>query len=631
MNKYIRNGLLWMLLGFILMSVSVTANLYVSTQITSPTNYSLFYISYNDGTTFSNTYNMSNIFIKDIKTSSDGHYINLVGHNVINYKSYMINSNDSGKTFYEIENNQYNITNVAMSKDGKYVYYGTDSSFGEFIEGSANYGQDFISRQPYSNTAGISYIATSYAGDVVIAFTSNGELYRSTNYGVTFTRQFTVGSHSFDKFIGIYTLYNDITYIAYYSSEYSPNTMVELIKYNMTSGLYTFINPSDGTKVFPDNNLNGIIALNESNLILSHSELSGYYSIFLYNINDTSVNNIEIITAGSLKDYIIAGNSFINFYADNSILRDSLSNYAIKNDLVNNITAMYDNGNIQGECTEIGSFKCISQDSYALCDYSLDKSHLDYHEIINCLPNSMCGGMCGLLNNSPYEQTYDYYDVCVIGLIDVNFPDLCHHAYLNRTTNGLYCPFAERENCVLGCQDNATYWESIKSNPIDMNYSGHCAINYLGLQTCDNVNDTRCGTNSTDTIETCEPNGAGYNRWIQTNTCINNAVCKFGACYPIGEEPITPPDNSNISFYLKWSIQFRYLVMLICSISALLIFTILLAVFGDATAGVLVGLVISMIVSLTLTIILQLSLIIPILYIIIGGAIVTILFKKIFG
>jgi hypothetical protein len=75
----------------------------------------------------------------------------------------------------------------------------------------------------------------------------------------------------------------------------------------------------------------------------------------------------------------------------------------------------------------------------------------------------------------------------------------------------------------------------------------------------------------------------------------------------------------------------KYLIMLIASIVTLLLFTIIIAMFGDAAAGALVGLIMSMVVCLTLTLIFELTLLIPILFILIGGAIAAIIMRKIFA
>lgn len=89
------------------------------------------------------------------------------------------------------------------------------------------------------------------------------------------------------------------------------------------------------------------------------------------------------------------------------------------------------------------------------------------------------------------------------------------------------------------------------------------------------------------------------------------------------------PDNDT-DFFNNLPIQTKYWIMLISCLIIVIFMTIIMSIFGNGIAGLLVGLIMSMITSLTLTIIFNLSLLIPILYIIIGGAICAFLIRKIF-
>lgn len=118
---------------------------------------------------------------------------------------------------------------------------------------------------------------------------------------------------------------------------------------------------------------------------------------------------------------------------------------------------------------------------------------------------------------------------------------------------------------------------------------------------------------------------------ITNNTCSSNADCSIigQECYD--GECITCNGCGNTGNGNNLSQNTFYIIMIIICIFIIIIFTILMASFGDATSGLLVGLVASMITSVALTIVWKLSLIIPILYIIIGGSIVAVIVRRIFA
>jgi hypothetical protein len=91
------------------------------------------------------------------------------------------------------------------------------------------------------------------------------------------------------------------------------------------------------------------------------------------------------------------------------------------------------------------------------------------------------------------------------------------------------------------------------------------------------------------------------------------------------------PTPETCGLFCSLTIAQKYWIMLVSSVLIVILMTILVASFGDGLAGLLVGLVMSMITSLTLTIIFGLTLLIPILYILIGGAIVAMLMRRIFA
>lgn len=92
-----------------------------------------------------------------------------------------------------------------------------------------------------------------------------------------------------------------------------------------------------------------------------------------------------------------------------------------------------------------------------------------------------------------------------------------------------------------------------------------------------------------------------------------------------------PTQNNDSGFFNNLSVNMKYFIMIICSLLVVIIMTILMSSFGDGLSGLLVGLVMSMITSLTLTIIFNLTLLIPILYILVGGAICAMLIRRIFA
>ena len=217
----------------------------------------------------------------------------------------------------------------------------------------------------------------------------------------------------------------------------------------------------------------------------------------------------------------------------------------------------------------------------------------------------------------------EFIDICIPGQ-SFGINDLCHDLFYNSTT-GPICSLVNTEHCPLGCIDNSSYYANLNIEPIDKNYSGHCAIHYTGLEPCDNLNDARC--NGTSIVQTCLADAFGFKKWINTNVCVNNATCQAGTCYEEGKGPV---GEFNLNFN-NIPLGTKYLIMLVSTILVLIGMVILMSTYGDSTSGLLVGLVLSMITSLTLTIIFHLSLLIAILYIIIGGAIFAVVIRKVFA
>ena len=130
-------------------------------------------------------------------------------------------------------------------------------------------------------------------------------------------------------------------------------------------------------------------------------------------------------------------------------------------------------------------------------------------------------------NALPQEYTSEYIDICIPS---INFNPsgiLCHHLYYNSSV-GAYCPIVNQVYCDVGCSDNTSYWDSINSDPIDMNYSGHCSLVYHGVPLCDVVGQVRC--NGSYKVQTCTKNAFDVNEWLDTNTCINGFTCSSGSC-----------------------------------------------------------------------------------------------------
>jgi hypothetical protein len=255
--------------------------------------------------------------------------------------------------------------------------------------------------------------------------------------------------------------------------------------------------------------------------------------------------------------------------------------------------------------------------NFSIDELSVWNIKLDSSEIQSLYNNGSGLNYTDTFYIAALEYTNEFIDIC----IPINI--LCHHLYYNNS-NGAYCPILEQELCSIGCTDNSSYWYNISTSPIDMNYSGHCSVNYIGGVLCDNVGDTRCKDAST--IETCLKNAFDYNTWITTHTCLTIAECRLGQC--VNKNSVWTQEQLNngeepTDFINSIPIAWRYVIMIILTFAALL--TVALIVSGQA--GALAGLSISTMVSLSISILFSLSILIPIVYIIISAAIITIIIK----
>jgi hypothetical protein len=95
------------------------------------------------------------------------------------------------------------------------------------------------------------------------------------------------------------------------------------------------------------------------------------------------------------------------------------------------------------------------------------------------------------------------------------------------------------------------------------------------------------------------------------------------------ENPATPQNNNTTGgLFASLSMNTKYIIMLVSTIGLFLVIMFFGMASGSGQAGVTGGLVVAMVVCLTLSIIFGLSLIIPILFIILGGVAVAFLIRK---
>jgi hypothetical protein len=439
--------------------------------------------------------------------------------------------------------------------------------------------------------------------------------------------------------------YNPLNLVAYYSFEdNNTNYVTDLsghydLAYNSTTYTTTGINNNAITNI-GTNLLNATI-----------SPLTSDYSVNFW-IKGITINNQGLFVLGDnfinpisgisnnfrLISYSTATNQFgyINQIASSSVLNNLFVSSNVSNwnmitltyNSSSNTTKTYANGNLIN--TTVNNYKVLNNmtmliiqhlGSSTIDEYSIWRETLSQADITYI--NNTAHSYSSLI--AAYEPTFEYVDICFFNG-RLGFNDLCRHMYYNSTA-GVYCPFSQTVYCSLGCTDNSSYYENLGISPIDMNYSGRCSINYHGLEICYNENDTKC--NGTSIVQTCLPDAFNFLRWIDTNVCINSATCQQGSCYLAGESPPQPTPTCD-TFINCLTLNQKYTIMIVTSIMVIIAMVLIMSGFGEALAGLLVGLLMSMIVSLTLTLIFNLSLLIPILYILIGGAIFAILMRKIF-
>jgi hypothetical protein len=198
--------------------------------------------------------------------------------------------------------------------------------------------------------------------------------------------------------------------------------------------------------------------------------------------------------------------------------------------------------------------------------------------------------------------------------------------YYDGQPNKIDC-IQQTGSILAECFDTYEIYTGLNTYPPNNDYEGYCSECKTD---CVNEGATSCSSDL-DSIQTCKQYHSCL-KLFTTKNCLTTEKCVLGTCI-LNTTTITGEENNDCGIgclFNAWSTSTKYLVMIITTIFILLLFVLLLASFGDATSGLLVGLVVSMILSLTLTIIFNLSLLIPILYILVGGSVCVIIIRKIF-
>jgi hypothetical protein len=387
--------------------------------------------------------------------------------------------------------------------------------------------------------------------------------------------------------------------------------MITLIINNDTMKLYlnktlfyakTFaseINTSNNTIQFHSYNM--ILYLND--LSIWNTELDLISLGFLYN-DGKGLNYAETLSSGG--GYIAENYSFDGYYHDYCWFYIACHDYNISNEI-------------------------CDDEVYKVCSLNCADTFDTYKSIGEENITSSFSAQC--YNNQFYLQ-YPSYE----GINGTILRNLCYGSYLCKEYNISSenpCPLyingtipnkiscvQQTGSIVAECFDTYSIYSDLNTYPPNNDYTGHCAE-------CENdcltENTTSCYDNTK--IQKCKKYGSCLKQFT-IQTCDLDYYCLLGTCL-LNTSYVEPSDEDCIIF-CDLTTNSKYWIMLISSVLILLIMTILMATFGDATSGLLVGLIMSMIVSLTLTIIFKLTLLIPILYIIIGGAICVIIIRKIF-
>ena len=156
---------------------------------TNTFNSNFLYTSVDYGVTWNLTRSNPNpTQILDVDISNEGQYISIINRDSSLNRNYLLTSNDYGVTFTSISTGtDYGLTSVSMSENGE-IQYAT--SVGGTIYKSTNFGVSFSTLPDPSGVGFFFAISTSALGDKVIitqTFKPTNRIYFSTDYGVNWT------------------------------------------------------------------------------------------------------------------------------------------------------------------------------------------------------------------------------------------------------------------------------------------------------------------------------------------------------------------------------------------------------------------------------------------------------------
>jgi len=440
-----------------------------------------------------------------------------------------------------------------------------------------------------SNSTSIKNINIQYeniycsGGNIIYSFDVNDTIYRNDYNMITIT---------YDYLINKFKVYYNGYQVGNYSTSYNiPSGFDSLTLYLDDSAIDEFsifnseLNSSDILKLF--NNHTGL------------------------NFNQTLSNSDDYNSSEEYEDY---NYSFDGFYHDYCWYYILCQNYNVSNDVCDDSPR------------KVCSIECADT--------------FDIYQSLGEENNT--ASFSGICYNDTYYYEYPSY-VGISGLLlDLCLGNyLCHFYNISGQTTDQTCPnyyhggygeIINKINCitetgsiVAECFDTFDIYNEQGTYPPNNNYSGYCSE---CKSDCNIENATSCYDSTS--IQKCQK----YHNCLKEFTikeCDTNYYCFLGSCLlNTTQRDIAKNETCVFCLFDNLTENNKYGIMIISSVLILIVMTILLASFGQALAGLFVGLLMSMIVSLTLTLIFDLSLLIPILYIIIGGAITTVLIRKIF-
>jgi hypothetical protein len=461
----------------------------------------------------------------------------------------------------------------------------------------------------------------------------------NTNYSINFWMKDTDGLNTIDTVMTLYTNVSLSEYI-FFSIRGNTTTIKNITVTQVLSGGSTItyiLNSSLNyditqwhmfTFVFNENNKNmsgyvdgeliGRINITDRLTLTSKGikitwnkgqyldELSFWYS---QRLNKTDIEILYNDGNGiSYAETLISGGEYI------PVFNEIWHNYCVFNIACNNY-------NVSNDICDDSPLKVCDENCADTFDtyQSVGQENVTASFSANCYPNSSL-----YTYQFPTYEGFNtsslLYNICLGHYLcrAYNLTTGCEPALYNGTPNKIDCNI-NQSSILAECTDESKIYFNT-SNIYPPNYDFHGTCNVC-ISDCSIENATSCYDIAN--VQKCKKYQSCL-KLFTILTCSSGTSCYNGLC-----QKTIPPSNEKC-FFCSFSITTKYWIMLIASILILIIITILLAIFGDGLAGVLVGLVISMLTSLTLTLIFELSLLIPILYIIIGGSIATIIGRKVF-